>query len=74
MRAFVIAENGVKTISVARGRVIPEVKSPFDCLTPISFKSALEFLVYLLPSKVILLFRFVCKMPFEILGEEIFPQ
>jgi hypothetical protein len=28
--AFLIAENDRKTISAARGRVRPEVKSPFD--------------------------------------------
>jgi hypothetical protein len=32
---FIIAENGGKTISAARRRVIPEVKSPFDSSTPI---------------------------------------
>jgi hypothetical protein len=47
--AFVIAENGRKTISAARGRVRPEVKSPFDCLTPIWYRSVLEFFDYLLP-------------------------
>jgi hypothetical protein len=71
--AFLIAENGGKTISAARGRVRPEVKSPFDSLTPIWYRSALEFFGYLLPSKVIRLFRFACKMPFEIFGEGIFP-
>jgi hypothetical protein len=35
IRAFVIVENGRKTISAARGRVRPEVKLPFDSLTPI---------------------------------------
>jgi hypothetical protein len=47
--AFVIAENGRKTISAARGRVRPEVKSPFDILTPIRYRSVLEFVDYLLP-------------------------
>jgi hypothetical protein len=47
--AFVIAENGRKTISAARGRARPEVKSPFDCLTPIWYRSVLEFFDYLLP-------------------------
>jgi hypothetical protein len=47
--AFVIAENGRKTISAARGRVRPEVKSPFDCLTAIWYRSVLEFFDYLLP-------------------------
>jgi hypothetical protein len=46
---IVIAENGRKTISAARGRVRPEVKSPFDCLTPICYRSVLEFFDYLLP-------------------------
>jgi hypothetical protein len=31
--AFLIAENGGKTILAARGRVRPEVKSPFDSLS-----------------------------------------
>jgi hypothetical protein len=47
--AFVIAENGIKTISADRGRVRPEVKSPFDFLTPIWYRSVLEFFNYLLP-------------------------
>jgi hypothetical protein len=47
--AFVIAENGRKTISAARGRARPEVKSPFDCLTPIWYRSVLEFFDHLLP-------------------------
>jgi hypothetical protein len=47
--AFVIAENGRKTISAARGRARPEVKSPFDSLTPIWYRSVLEFFDYLLP-------------------------
>jgi hypothetical protein len=33
--AFLLAENGRKTISAARGRVRPKVKSPYDSLTPI---------------------------------------
>jgi hypothetical protein len=49
LRAFVIAENGRKTISAARGCARPEVKSPFDCLTPIWYRSILEFFDYLLP-------------------------
>jgi hypothetical protein len=49
--AFVIAENGRKTISAARGRVRPEVKSPFDCSTPIWCRSVLEFFDYLLPAQ-----------------------
>jgi hypothetical protein len=47
--AFVIAENDRKTISAARGRARPEVKSPFDCLTPVCYRSVLEFFDYLLP-------------------------
>jgi hypothetical protein len=31
------------------GRARPEVKSPFDCLTPIWCRSVLEFFDYLLP-------------------------
>jgi hypothetical protein len=42
--AFVIAENGRKTISAARGRA-----TPFDSLTPIWYRSVLEFFDYLLP-------------------------
>jgi hypothetical protein len=49
--AFVIAENSRNTISAARGRVRPEVKSPFDSLTRIRYTSALEFFDYLLPVK-----------------------
>jgi hypothetical protein len=47
--AFVVAENDRKTISAARERARPEVKSPFDCLTPIWYTSVLEFFDYLLP-------------------------
>jgi hypothetical protein len=47
--AFVIAENGGKRISAARGHARPEVKSPFDCLTPIWYRSVLEFFDCLLP-------------------------
>jgi hypothetical protein len=70
--AFVIAENGRKTISAAKGRARPEVKSPFDSLTPIWYRSVLEFLIIFYLSKVIRLFRFACKMPFENFGEGIF--
>jgi hypothetical protein len=49
--AFVIAENGRKTISAARGRARSEVKSPFDCLTPIWYRSVLEFVSSMRPPK-----------------------
>jgi hypothetical protein len=49
--AFLIAENGGKAISTVRGHVRPEVKSPFDSLTPFWYRSVLEFSSYL--SKVI---------------------
>jgi hypothetical protein len=74
INAFVIAENDRKTISAARRRARPEVKSPFDCLTPIWYRSVLEFFDYFYLSKVIRLFRFACKMPFENFGEGIFPR
>jgi hypothetical protein len=74
IRAFVIAEKGRKTISAARGRARPEVKSPFDSLTPIWYRSVLEFFDYLLPVQSYSTFRFSCKMPFENFGEEIFPS
>jgi hypothetical protein len=48
---FLIVENGGKTISAARRRVRSEVKSPFDFLTPIWYRSILEFFGYLLPVK-----------------------
>jgi hypothetical protein len=48
VRALVIAENGRKTVSAARRRARPEVKSPFDCLTPIWYRPVLEFFDYLL--------------------------
>jgi hypothetical protein len=68
--AFVIAENGRKTISAARGRARPEVKSPFDSLTPTWYRSILEFFDYLLLSKK--LFDFLdlhVKCPLKILGK-----
>jgi hypothetical protein len=49
------------------------VKSPFDSLIPIWYRSVLEFSAIYYLSKVIRLFRFACKMPFEIFGEGIFP-
>jgi hypothetical protein len=45
------SENGGKTISATRGRVTPEVISPFDSLTLIRYRQVLEFFVYLLPVK-----------------------
>jgi hypothetical protein len=72
--AFVIAENDRKTISAARGRARPEVKSPFDCLTPIWYRSVLEFFDYLLPVQSYSIFLFACKMPFENFGEGILPR
>jgi hypothetical protein len=72
--AFVIAESGRKTISAARGLARPEVKSPFDCLTPIGYRSVLEFFDYLLPVLSYSTFRFACKMLFENFGEGIFPR
>jgi hypothetical protein len=48
---FLIAKNGGKTISAAKGRVRPELKSPFALLTPIWYRSVLEFFGYLLPVK-----------------------
>jgi hypothetical protein len=45
--AFVIAENGRKTISAGRGRVKPEVKSPFfrtpNCAFVIVSVSPIDF-------------------------------
>jgi hypothetical protein len=72
--AFPIADNGRKTISASRGRVGPEVIIlPFDSLTPIRYGSALEFFLCH-PSKVIRLFLFASKMPFENFVEGIFPR
>jgi hypothetical protein len=70
--AFVIAENDRKTISAARGRARPEVKSPFDCLTRLGIGRFWNFSIIFYLSKVIRLFRFACKMPFENFGEGIF--
>jgi hypothetical protein len=42
-------------------------------LDPIWFRSVLDFSAIFYLSKVIRLFRFACKMPFEIFGEGIFP-
>jgi hypothetical protein len=57
--AFVIAENGRKTISASRGRVRPEVKSPFDYLLPVKSYSTFFDL-------------HVKRTPFENFGERIF--
>jgi hypothetical protein len=71
--AYVIAENGRKTILAARGRARPEVKSPFNSLTLIWYRSLWNFWAIFHLSKVIRLFRFACKMPFESFGEGVFP-
>jgi hypothetical protein len=68
---FLVAENGGKPISAVRGRVRPQMKSPFNSLTPIWYRSVLEFSALFHLSKVIRLFRFACKMPFEIFYEGI---
>jgi hypothetical protein len=49
--AFLIVGNGGETILAARERVRPEVKSPSASLTPILYRSVLEFFGYLLPVK-----------------------
>jgi hypothetical protein len=74
--AFAVAEIGRKTISAARGRARPEVKSPFDCLTPIWSRSVLEFFDYLLPVQSYSTFSIsmYSKMSFENFGEGIFPR
>jgi hypothetical protein len=66
INAFAIAENGAKTISAYRERVRPEMKSPFDFLTPIWYRSVLEFSTIFHQTKIIRIFRFAWKMPFEI--------
>jgi hypothetical protein len=48
---LLIAENGGKTLSAARRRVRPQVKSLFDSLTPVWYRSVLELFGYLLPVK-----------------------
>ena len=73
IRAFLIAEKGGKTISAAMGRVRPEVKSPFSSLTPIWYRSVLEFFDYLSPVDSCSTFRLTCKMPFESFGKEYSP-
>jgi hypothetical protein len=72
--AFVIAENGRKTILAARGLARPEVQSPFDCLTRFGIGRFWNFSIIFYLSKIIGLFRFACKMPFENFGEGIFPR
>jgi hypothetical protein len=68
--AFVIAENGRKTISAARGRVRPEVKSPFDSLTPIWYRSALEFFqLSFTCQKLFDFFDLHVKCPLKFLGK-----
>jgi hypothetical protein len=59
INAFLLAENGTKTISAARGRVKPELKSPFDSLTSIRYGSGFGILrLSFTVSKVIRLYRF----------------
>jgi hypothetical protein len=48
--------NGRLTISAARGRVRPEVKSTFDSLTPIWYRSVVDFFGYISPFKSYLTF------------------
>jgi hypothetical protein len=71
--AFVIAENGGKTISIARERIRPEVKSPFDFLTLIWYRLVSEFFGYLLHVKNYSTFSICMQNAFEIFGEGIFP-
>jgi hypothetical protein len=49
LSAFLIAEKDGKMISAAKRHVRPEVTSPFDSLTPIWYRSVLEFFVHLSP-------------------------
>jgi hypothetical protein len=70
--AFVIAENGRKTISAGMGRARPQVKSPFDSLTRFGLGRLRNFSAIFYLSKVIRLFRFACKMLFENFWEGIF--
>jgi hypothetical protein len=71
--AFVIAENGGKTIAAARGRARPEVKSPFSSSTRFGMRRSWNFSIIFYLSEVIRLLRFARKTPFEIFAEGIFP-
>jgi hypothetical protein len=62
--ALFIAEDGEKTISAARERVTPEVKSPCDSLTRFDIGRLWNFSAIFHRSKVMRLFQFACKMPF----------
>jgi hypothetical protein len=72
--AFLDAKNGGKTISAARGHVRPEVKSPFDSLTQFGIGRLWNFSAIFYLSNVIQLFRFACKIPFEIFGKGHYPM
>jgi hypothetical protein len=56
MSAFLIAENGGKTITAARRCVRPEVTSPFDSLTPFGIDRLWNFSSCLSPLKSYLVF------------------
>jgi hypothetical protein len=71
IRVFVIAENGRKTISAARGRVRPEVKSPFDSLTRFDVDRCWIFSIIFYLSLVIRLFDLHVKSPFKFWGRDI---
>jgi hypothetical protein len=71
---FFLQKNGGKTISAARGRTRPDVTSPIDSLTPISYRWASYFGSVSRRSKVIRLFRFACTMPSEKSGKGCFPE
>jgi hypothetical protein len=68
--AFVIAEDGRKTISAARGRARPEVKTPFDSLTPICDRSVFGiFRSSFTCPKLFDFFDLHVKCPLKILGK-----
>jgi hypothetical protein len=72
---FVIAENGGKTISVAKGRARPKVTSSIGSLTPIWYRSVVEFCVLsLTDQKFFDFFDLHAKCPLKNSGEGYSPM
>jgi hypothetical protein len=71
---FIVAENGGKTISAARGRVRPKMTSPFDFLTQIWYRSALDFIrLSFIVQKIFDVVYLLAKCTLKVLGKKYFP-
>jgi hypothetical protein len=68
---FSLAETGEMSLSDARGRAAPEVTSPFDSLTPLWFRLAIEnFPLSLTFKKFCDSFDYYCKCHVKMWGKD----